>query len=85
MGVRMRLALTFIGAAMLIGLPIQGWIMSLRGHLTVHDPTPFYWVQVFGGSAVMSGSACFLLGRLVLMDFRVVGFEYWIRGLVLVL
>jgi len=39
-------------------------------HLTVHNPTPFYWAQVFAGSAVMSGSACFVLGRLMLVDFR---------------
>ncbi|OCK88549.1 uncharacterized protein K441DRAFT_668946 [Cenococcum geophilum 1.58] len=70
MGVRMGLVLTFIGAAMLIGSPIQGWLMSIGGNLTVHNPTPFYWAQVFAGSAVMSGSACFVLGRLMLVDFR---------------
>lgn len=70
MSVRMGLVLTFIGAAMLIGPPIQGWLMSLGGHLTVHNPTPFYWAQVFAGSAVMSGSARFVLGRLMLVGFR---------------
>ena len=70
MGVRMGLVLTFIGAAMLIAPSIQGWLMSLGSHLIVHNPTPFYWAQVFAGSAVMSGSARFVLGRLMLVDFR---------------
>ena len=47
MGVRMGLVLTFIGAAMLIAPSIQGWLMSLGGHLTVNNPTQFYWAQVF--------------------------------------
>ena len=66
MSVRMGLVLT----AMLIGSPVQGWLMSLGSYLTVYDPTPFYWAQVFAGSAVMSGSARFVLGRFMLVSFR---------------
>ena len=38
MGVRMGLVLTFIGAAMLIGPPIQGWLMSFGGTFDCSQP-----------------------------------------------
>ncbi|OCL05650.1 MFS general substrate transporter [Glonium stellatum] len=72
MSVRMGLVMTAVGGAAMIGPPITGWLMNFRTDLTAHNPTPFYWAQVFAGAAVTSGAACFMIGRLMLVDFRTV-------------
>ncbi|OCK77675.1 MFS general substrate transporter [Lepidopterella palustris CBS 459.81] len=59
MGVRMGVAMMAIGVAALIGAPIGGKLLGLSGQ------TPFYFAQVFAGTALMIGFVCVTASRLL--------------------